>query len=293
MVEFTDITQLAKKYEAFLIDLWGVVHDGIKLYPGVLDCLNYLIALNKVILFLSNTPRPASVILNKLVSLGIPATTAMILSSGDMVREQLIYFRDPTFNNIGRRFYHLGADRNEDILQGISADVTDDIEDADFILFSAYLDEGDDLTRHDDLLKRAAALKLPLICANPDKEIINGKKIRYCAGLFAEKYENFGGIVYYYGKPHLAIYEVAFKRLQEKGIYHRAQILMIGDTLETDIKGAKNAEIDSALVLTGNMELLLQTAKIEDPELSLEQFLSKLFNKADITPTWIVPSLSL
>lgn len=280
----TNIKQLAQKYDAFLIDIWGVVHEGINPYPGAIECLHALISLNKSILFLSNAPRPGSVTLHKLLEFGLNATEEMIITSGDVVREQLLEFKDPIFKDFGKCFYHLGANRNTDILAGITADITLKLEEANFILLTAYIDEGEDLNQYDDFLKKAALLNIPAICANPDKIVIHGNKIRYCAGILAEKYQKMGGTVYFYGKPYLSIYEAAFKRLKEKGIYHKNKILMIGDTLETDILGANTATIDSALVLSGNTELLLANTK---------QTLSDVIKKINVSPTWILEKFSI
>lgn len=289
----TSIRQLSKSYDAYLIDLWGVVYDGVTPYPGVVDSLNYLLSQNKIIIFLSNAPRPGTLLINKLIDLGIKITTDMILTSGDMIRQQLTHFNDDTFNNLGRCFYHLGSERNFDILSGLTVNLTQQIEEADFILSTAYLDEDEDLTQHDAFLNKAALLKVPMVCVNPDKIVVHGNKIRYCAGAIAQQYEQIGGIVYYYGKPYANIYEKAFRQLETKGIYDKKRILMIGDTLETDIAGAHNAQLDSALVLTGNIHLLFSEAKAKNDIISLSHFLLTQFKKTNITPTWILERFSI
>lgn len=275
-----NLALLTKEYDAFIFDLWGVVHNGYEPYSGVLAYLEHLADLGKSIIFLSNAPRPASVAIQKLLSFGLKVTPEMVLTSGDMIRYQLIHFDDDVFKKLGRRFYHLGAERNQDILAGIPVEVVNNLKDADFILLTAYMDIGEDLNQYDNLLKSAVALNLPAICANPDKEIINGNKLRYCSGVLAEKIKNLGGVVHYYGKPYLNIYQEVFRRFQKKNINNKNRILMIGDTIETDILGAKNAGIDSALVLTGNME-------------KLTRFLDNLLKQYQVNPRWIIPSFDL
>ena len=62
-VEFiSSIALLASRYDAFILDLWGVIHDGQQLYPGVKECLEALRAEHKKIIFLSNAPRRAKVV---------------------------------------------------------------------------------------------------------------------------------------------------------------------------------------------------------------------------------------
>jgi HAD superfamily hydrolase (TIGR01459 family) len=273
---------LLSRYDALIIDLWGVVHDGVHAYPGVVQTLNTLIDQKKV-LFLSNAPRPVEVAIKKLIELGLHVSPKHLLTSGDAVREQLINWDDPVFRQLGKCFYHLGAARNQDILSGLQANVTMDIEKADFILLSAFMEGDEDLNQYDDLLKIALQAKLTVICANPDKIVVHGDSVRYCAGVLAEKYEKMGGTVFYYGKPCPGVYDIAFKRLQAEGVADKKRILMIGDTLETDILGANNVGIDSALVQTGNMERLLIAGN------SMQQIVQNY----GIIPTWIIDSLAL
>ncbi len=274
--------RLFARYDAFIIDLWGVVHDGVYAYPGVVQTLNNLIA-QKTVLFLSNAPRPAEVAMKKLIEEGIHAQPRHVLTSGDAVREQLIKWDDPVFSQLGRCLYHLGAAKNQDILSGLTLNTTTEIEKADFVLLSAFMEADEDLTQFDDLLHTALKAKLPLICANPDKIVVHGEGMRYCSGVLAEKYEKMGGTVFYYGKPNPRVYELAFKRLAAVGIHDKKRMLMIGDTLETDILGANNVGIDSAVVKTGNMEKLLIAGN------SME----KILQNYGIMPTWVIDSLAL
>ncbi len=283
--------ELISHYDYFLIDLWGVVHDGVNPYPGAVDCLNYLISLDKSIIFISNAPRPAAVLQEKLQSFGIQATQEMILSSGDVVRSKLISLEDVIYDSPHKRCYHLGSDKNQDILAGIPIKLVSEIQNADFILISAYIDEGEDLQQHNPLLKIASDLNIPAICANPDKIVMHSHKLRYCAGDIAEIYENMGGKVIYYGKPHPDIYTIALQRLEQDKRYSLQKVVAIGDTLETDILGAGTANIDSALVLTGNMGILLEKNAISDK--AQGEFLTNFFKAGNAAPNWIVPSLSL
>jgi len=289
----TTIKHLLPKYDAYIVDLWGVVHDGVNPYPGVVECLNHLISLNKKIIFLTNAPRPASVLIKKLKDFGIKTNLEMMLSSGDVVIEQLKHFNDPVFSQLGHHVYHLGANRNQDILSQpeLQIELTESIENANFLLVSAYMDANEDLNQYDTLLQKAASLHLPFICTNPDKEIPFEDEIRYCAGFLAEKYERMGGVVHYYGKPYLSIYKGAFQRLAKLGILDKKRMLMIGDTLETDIKGANLAGLDSALVLGGNTQLLLD--KQNGSNSSTAELLLELFQETKASPTWVLEGLNL
>lgn len=299
MTILPNLQAIENQYESFFFDLWGVVHDGYNAFPGVVALINELIAKDKKILFLSNAPRPGLVLFQKLKDLGISLVPEMILSSGDIVRKQLMHFNDSVFKHLGKRFFHLGAERNKDILSGLNVDVTENLNEAEFVLLTAYMDEGEDLNRHDAFLIKALDLKLPFICANPDKDIDNGGKLRFCAGVLAEKYEKMGGSVYYYGKPFKALLESGIEILRNFGIVDQRKILMIGDTLETDILGASNVGIDSALVLTGNTARFLANAPehlakdegFKPENSSLENYLQMIFKKVNIYPTWTLSRL--
>lgn len=280
------LQNVTEDYDGFIIDLWGVIHDGIFAYPGAVECINHLISSNKIVMFMSNVPRPRDVVLDKLLSLNIKATPEMIITSGDIVRR---IFDNQNNSSCRIKYYHLGSKRNTDILSGITVNLVEDIIEADTLLLTAYIDQDEDLAQHDTLLKKAATLKIPAICANPDKVVINGNKERYCAGVLAEKYELLGGKVYYYGKPHIDIYNVALQYFQDKGISNRERIVMIGDTLETDIQGAFNANIDSILVLTGNMDRLLKSNKFN--QLTKHTALEQLFLEQQLQPTYILETL--
>lgn len=278
------LNEIFNHYDAFIIDMWGVVFDGVSPYPGAVDCLNHIIKSGKAVIFMSNAPRPGNLTVEKLLSFNVQATPEMVLTSGDVVRQYLQEASNVSIEN-RQKYYHLGAQRNQDILSGITIDLVDDIKEADKILLTAYLDEDEDLNQYDNLLKEAASNNLMAICANPDKIVINGNKNRYCAGIFAEKYEKIGGKVHYYGKPHPEIYKIAFQRLQPLGIQNKNKILMIGDTIDTDIAGAKIAGIHSALVLSGNTSILLQgnTSNLACIEALVEKYNTR--------PTWILEGL--
>ena len=94
---------------------------------------------------------------------------------------------------------------------------------------------------------------MPLVCANPDKVVIrqNGQLIT-CAGILADYYHNNGGEVFRYGKPFQAMYEKSFNILKSFNTKLALdKVLVIGDSLETDILGANNNKLNSLLITNG------------------------------------------
>lgn len=276
------IKEIIVPYQVLLIDIWGVVYNGVGPYEGAVECLNKMIEDGKRVIFLSNNPRKYTFAKEKLSSFGIDMQKASIYTSGDAVREQLLAWNDDVFKNLGRKLYHLGEARNKEILADIKVDVTTDIKQADFLLITAYLDEGEDLNVYDHLLKEAADLKIPAICANPDVAVPQGDSIRYCAGMIGKLYEEMGGIVHYYGKPDVRMFNAVLNKYLSD--YDKSKILMIGDTIDTDILGANRANLDSALVLTGNGRAIAEEIKAGTAD---------IFAGLPAKPTWITYGMGL
>lgn len=240
---------LSKNYDGFIVDLWGVVHNGVVPYPGVLDCLANLKAAGKRVVFLSNAPRRAFTVARGLAKMGItPALYTAIMSSGEAVFTGL---RDRTedFEMLGHRFYHLGPERDYDLYDGLALTKVDDPILADFLLNSGPDTEAgeQDASLYQPLLDICLQSHLPMICANPDLEVVRGNDRIICAGLLAQYYAHGGGYVIMRGKPDAAIYRPTLDLL---GLPAN-RVLAIGDSLRTDITGAQNAGIDSAWVLSG------------------------------------------
>ena len=99
----------------------------------------------------------------------------------------------------------------------------------------------DSLEFYKDLLKNH--IKLKMICTNPDLIVHRGLKKEYCAGTLAAIFEEQGGEVIYFGKPYPEIYKLCTKK-DEK-------VLVIGDNIRTDIKGANNMNFDSLFITNG------------------------------------------
>lgn len=265
-------SEIASQYDTFLVDLVGVIHNDIDVFPEAIRALRNLSS-DQEIIFVSNNPRPSSISVPKLKSYGIDFPIE-IVTSGDYARYQLQ-------QDAETRYYHWGAQRNTDILNGMATLTTPDIENADKVLLTAFIEETDDQAQFDPLIELIANRKLPVFCANPDKYALYGEKsLRLCAGFFAEKLVQAGVNVEIWGKPELAFYNYVVNTFPHS-IKNKKKCLMIGDTLETDIKGANQFGIDSLFISTG------VSGRVESVE-SLTQKLQTTLTK----PTYILPKLS-
>jgi len=242
---------VSSRYRAALLDLWGVVHDGRRLYPGVADCLAQMRDAGYRIVFLSNAPRRAAPVGRQIERLGIaPGAYDGVMTSGEVTRDAIMHGIDPFHAALGRRFFRLGPERDWGLMEGLDRVVVDDIADADFILATGLVDDvHESVATYAALFARAIERDLAMICANPDLVVVrNGERV-LCAGALAQAYEGQGGRVVYHGKPHPRIYERALAML--RGV-PRTAVVAVGDSLRTDIAGARAAGLD-ALFVTGGI----------------------------------------
>ena len=241
--------ELAPDYDAFILDLWGVVHDGTAPFPGVLDCMGRLIAAGKRVVLLSNAPRRSDDVVRRIAAIGVPAGLYHgVMSSGEEAWQYLARRDDPFYAGLGRRALHIGSERDLEIREGLGLDFVETAAEADFVLNTGPAEWEDTIADYAPVLSAARERNLPMVCANPDLVVIHGGRPALCAGALAEEYERLGGRVRWHGKPHASVYDSCLALL---GIAERRRILAIGDSLRTDIAGAAAAGIDALLIAGG------------------------------------------
>tara|TARA_X000000368_G_scaffold369400_1_gene317928 strand:+ start:665 stop:1471 length:807 start_codon:yes stop_codon:yes gene_type:complete len=230
------LSEIYNHYDAFIIDLWGVMHNGINLNSKAVEVVENLIKNKKRITFLSNAPRPNKNVIRFLKKLNMNEEHLKhILTSGEAAIKSL---KDKKFGN---KFFHLGPERDASLFEGLEKDKTD-LKSCDFILCTGLFDNHEnDLEYYKKLLKEHNSKKL--ICTNPDLIVHRGLKKEYCAGTIAEIFESQGGKVVYFGKPHEEVYRMCLK--------NNENTFVIGDNLNTDIKGANNLNLDSLFISGG------------------------------------------
>jgi HAD superfamily hydrolase (TIGR01459 family) len=243
------IGALAPRYDGFIVDLWGVVHDGVAPMPGALECLRSLIEAGKRIVLLSNAPRRAGDVAERIDRIGVPGGLYHnVMSSGEEAWQHLSRRDDSFYAVLGRRCLHIGSERDTGIREGLGLELVETAEEAEFILNTGPTGWDDSIGDYAPLLRRALERRLPMVCANPDLVVMRGGRLALCAGALAQWYEERGGRVRWHGKPFRSVYETCFGLL---GIDDLSRILAIGDSLRTDIAGAAGAGIDSVLIVGG------------------------------------------
>ncbi len=240
--KLNNLSDIDDHYDVFLIDLWGVIHNGIAAFDNVIPVLQSLKQKKKMVFFITNAPRRSFVISQQLEDFGIEQKLYdKIISSGEL-----------TWLSIKEKYQKkncliIGPPRDFHLVEGLDISVVDKDSNVDIILNTGPWGDDDSLENYTDLLDSLAKKKSHMICSNPDKTVVRGENFMICAGLLAEYYEKIGGKVEYYGKPYKQIYEHCFNFFEKKN----TRVLAIGDSLENDIKGANALNFDSLLITDG------------------------------------------
>jgi HAD superfamily hydrolase (TIGR01459 family) len=241
------LSAIADRFDALLCDAWGVIHNGVSLFDGVEEALVAFRKNRGPVIILTNAPRPSSIIPAQLDRIGLPREAYdAVVTSGDATRAAIEAL-------LPRAVYKLGPDKDETLYAGLDVSFAP-MERAGFIVCTGLVDDSRETPAdYASLLAKAAALKLPMVCANPDIVVRWGDRLIYCAGALAEAYEKLGGDVIYGGKPHAPIYDLACARLEKFAgrALDRRRILAIGDGVMTDIAGAERNGFSSLFVASG------------------------------------------
>ena len=244
------IAPLAATSEAWLVDIWGVMHNGVApFHPAVEACKRFR-AGGGTVLLLSNAPRPNSSVRTQLDRIGVErAAYDAILSSGDASRAMIAEVARSR-----ERVAHLGPERDLPLFEGLGVALAP-LEEATVVVCTGLLDDTTETPAdYAQALDAMARRSIRMICANPDLKVERGNRIIYCAGAIAAAYAARGGEVVYAGKPYAETYDLAFKQLamlRKVETVARGRVLAIGDGVATDIKGAANAGVRSVFVASG------------------------------------------
>jgi HAD superfamily hydrolase (TIGR01459 family) len=242
---------LAPDYDVLLCDVWGVVHNGVEAFAPACDALMRARAGGATVVFITNAPRPNEVVARQLETLRVPRDTYdAIVSSGDVTRSVIA-------QRSGQSLFHLGPERDRAIFSGLDVKFAP-LESADYVVCSGL--DDDERETPDDYRARLEAMlarKQFMVCGNPDVVVERGDKLVYCAGAIADFYAGMGGEVLYAGKPYRPIYDLALAQALSKSQASSGRktalkrVLAIGDSLRTDLAGARAAGVDFLFVTSG------------------------------------------
>ena len=249
------LSEFADRYDAILCDVWGVIHDGRRAFTEACEALTTFREGGGHVCLITNAPVPKAQVMRYFEPLGVPDTAFDdCVSSGDATRAELARHKD-------KPVWRLGADEgwehDRHLYEGLNLTFVEP-EDAGLLLCIGLRDMGNDHPEdYREELAASVARGVPMLCANPDKQVRVGGRLHWCAGALADVYEDLGGKVIYAGKPHAPIYGLALDRLEAlRGgtPLHHDRVLCIGDSPATDVRGAGLQGFDSLYVGTGLKE---------------------------------------
>jgi HAD superfamily hydrolase (TIGR01459 family) len=244
----SSIGELAGASDAWIVDIWGVMHNGARAYAQACDACCRFRAAGGSVALLSNAPRPFSAVVRQLDVLGVPREAYdFVVTSGDITRRMIA---DMIATGRDGPLLHVGPERDKGLFEDLNVRFAAAHE-AEMVVCSGLFDDTKETPAdYVQLFTPLLARGVPMICANPDIKVERGEELVYCAGALAQAYEARGGKVAYAGKPYATIYrrtllELAALRGRALG---NDRVLAIGDGIDTDLKGAHAAGLRSVFI---------------------------------------------
>jgi HAD superfamily hydrolase (TIGR01459 family) len=247
MMRVAGIAALLPRYDAFIIDQFGTLHDGHTLYPGAEAALRRLRAAGKRVLLLSNSGKRGTDNVRRMARLGIaPDAYETCLTSGEVAWRLLAQGRIELARD-RRRCLLLERDGDGTLLDGTGlTGVAPD--QAELIVIAGSEGDRRTLDQYAVLLAPLARRGLPALCVNPDRTMLTPSGRTFGAGRIAELYQSLGGSVGWVGKPYPEVYAAALAALDGP---EPARVACLGDSVEHDVAGARAAGCAGWLVRAG------------------------------------------
>ncbi|GAB2265459.1 hypothetical protein Dimus_000514 [Dionaea muscipula] len=287
----------SRRFKAWLLDQFGVLHDGKQPYPGAISTLEKLAKTGAKMVVISNSSRRASVTADKMRSLGFdPSLFVGAVTSGELTHQYLQRRDDAWFAALGRSCIHITwNERGAISLEGLDLKVVENVEEADFVLAHGTealgLSSGVSISKRiedlERILEQCAARKIPMVVANPDFVTVEARALRVMPGTLAAKYEQLGGEVKWMGKPDKVIYESA---MAMAGV-DVSNCIAVGDSLHHDIKGANAAGVRSVFI-TGGIHATELGLGRSSGQVADESTVRALASKYKANPSYLMPAFT-
>ncbi len=279
--------ELMDSYDGFIMDQWGVLHNGVAPYEGVIDTLNHLKQRKKQVVILSNSAKRSDDNVERLKKLGIkPSLYQSVVSAGEVTWQGLKEQKDAPFKNLGKKCYLITRDNDRTLLNGLDIEVVEDVEEAQFILITSFDSPNKKVEELDPIFKKAVIKKLPAICANPDLVTVYGHERAVGPGAVAKRYHELGGMAHLIGKPHKTIFRYALGMFED---VIPSRILVIGDSIQHDIAGAIGVDLDTAFITQGIHANAFKPGMAPEAKRKAMEHLAQGY--AGIRPNWVLDSL--
>lgn len=233
-------------FDLYLVDQFGVLHNGVEPYAFAKDALEQLKSRGKQVVIVSNSGKRSAVNVNRIARLGFGSDLFdHFITSGEIAYR---YLKSHLKGSAVKTCCLIARDNDTSAISGLDVQKIDNADDADMILISGSEAERYSENEYREMLRLAAQRKTVCICTNPDKQMLTPDGLKFGAGRIAQIYEELGGEVQWIGKPFPALYQYI---LTLYGDYDKGRVLCIGDSIEHDIAGGLKADLNTLLVKTG------------------------------------------
>ncbi len=302
IIKVSNLSHLVDDYQVFVFPIFGTLHNGQSLSETAFDCLQHLADKGKTVTIFSNVPKRRHVLIQDLASIGVPPSLYQhVITSGEEAYEALKTRSDSFHARLGNRAYIFGSSESLRFIEGLDIKRTQFLDEADFLLALGPDEWHSELDYYKPALRRAIRYQLPMVCTSPDMhvEFEGTRAIR--AGAIAAYYEELGGDVFYHGKPYRPFYKSLLKDLDP---FTAKDILILGDSYLTDIKGASKMGIDSLLCLSETTKIDFELSGLQKrykkrkaKQVELDQnpnslaIIKSLLQEQDFAPRYIMEAL--
>lgn len=233
------------RYDLFVVDQWGVLHNGVAPLPGAREALGRLKEAGKGVVLLSNSGKRPETSYRRLEALGFErALYDAAVTSGGQLYDALRAASAPPYDRLGGKVHIFAWEDDSLLLENLPYRAVPTVTQADWVL-CAGAERGDVAAYRADL-EIALDRGLPLLVANPDFVTVRPDgALQLCPGSIAREYEAMGGTAVWHGKPTAEIYAMV------RAVGGDGAALAVGDSLHHDIAGAAGAGMASWLITEG------------------------------------------
>lgn len=245
------LEEILESFDVVALDQFGVLHNGSTCYASASDAMRMLHARGKEIFILSNSGKRADLNLKRIEQLGLPVETiSRVVTSGEALWRDINESRIRVAGQTPKRLFPICGHPDDPKVwaYGAALEIAAEIDPSSDAILLMGLPDDTEATAYDAILQRALPFAMPLICSNPDKTSPRADRFVMSPGALADRYEEMGGEVIWYGKPHAPVFHAVMRCRPELA---PNRFLVVGDSLEHDIAGGQNVGFKTALVRGG------------------------------------------
>ena len=178
MKNISSFKDLVDKYDYFLFDQWGVLHNGQKKFKKAEECLNLLIDRNKKVVLISNSSLPSKISISNLKRIGISESLySYCVTSGQIALDNL---KKDIYKKFGNKCFPLRLSKEK--IKYFNLHIEKNASKANFGMI-ADIEAGLSVLDFAGLLDNLIKNNLPLLCSNPDYLVNHDNKLSFLSQL--------------------------------------------------------------------------------------------------------------